>query len=101
MLPRLLATYRKYGSLAWAWPLCENHFCTSGAVVATTKNGRPTVTSKSHNTQKTGSGLVGTEAATSAGNAIGKTSRGTTSTPRCTAGCKRKGSHEPAAWAYR
>src|SRR5262245_7485228 len=47
MEPRLLAAYRKYGSLAAGCPVVANHFCSSGALVATTKNGMPTTTASS------------------------------------------------------
>src|SRR5262245_36599109 len=46
-LPRLLAPYRKYGSFAEGWPVLANHFCKSGALVETTKNGTPTTIASS------------------------------------------------------
>src|SRR5262245_9546316 len=53
MLPTLLAAYRKYGSLADGWPVFENHFCSSGAVVEMTKNGSPNDTTSSSSTPST------------------------------------------------
>ena len=40
-LPRLLAAYRKYGSLAPSASVAEYHFCSTAALVDRTKNGRP------------------------------------------------------------
>src|SRR5260221_7433192 len=40
-LPLLLAAYRKYGSPAAPSSVAENHFCSSAALVDSTKNGRP------------------------------------------------------------
>src|SRR5580700_2280324 len=42
MLPKLLAAYKKYGSLESGWPMPANHFWRVGATVDSTKNGRPT-----------------------------------------------------------
>src|SRR4051812_32520937 len=40
-LPALLAAYRKYGSRADGSSVSANHRCSSGAVTASAKNGRP------------------------------------------------------------
>ena len=53
-LPALLTAYRKYGSRPEVVDVFESQFCNSGAVVESTKNGRPMATVKRSNTQSTG-----------------------------------------------
>ena len=54
MLPRLLAEYRKYGSRADGTGNAANHRCRSGALVETTKNGKPTVSAIVRSSHHTG-----------------------------------------------
>ena len=59
MLPILLAAYSVYGSTAPLGSVYEYQRCSSGALVASEKNGIPTLTSSRPVSQKTGLASLG------------------------------------------
>ncbi len=85
MLPRLLAAYKKYGSRAEAIGSDANHRCSNGAVVETTKNGRPTCSVMVRRTHHTG--LSEAEGCPSPA-LMGRLRRGNSSNAPWTADCR-------------
>src|SRR5438445_7990985 len=97
MLPRLLAAYRKYGSLADGCPVAANHFCNSGALVDTTRNGNPTEITSRPSTA--GMGLTSAGGAQASDTAIGNTSSGSNNRTKCSSACRRTPNQAVVAWA--
>ena len=109
-LPALLAAYRKYGSLADSCPVKVNHFCSSGALVETTRNGRPIDTLSSSSTPKIGydSPVGASEGKTATGEWSGASTlmprsqtRAVPRTTRCNRVCGRAASRDVTVCEYR
>jgi hypothetical protein len=73
--------------------------CSSGALVATTKNGSPTVSASSPSS--CGTGLCPGDGTKPSGTAIGSTSSGSATTAMCSAAWRRIASRRVATCAYR
>jgi hypothetical protein len=85
----LLARYRKYGSSACRWRVCENHPCNNGAVDESTKKGSPTDTVSTSSSQGTGDPVVGGD---HSGKRSGSSARGRSKTTACSWSWRRSGS---------
>jgi hypothetical protein len=72
----------------------ENHFCRSGLLLETIKNGKPTVAAKQANNQRDGLPVAGTELIHAEESPTGKLTRATASNTSCTTSWRASGQRE-------